>query len=425
LGVKGGSSFQVTGDYKFRLLNFTNATAFIPGAPIVDTLNPAMGTVLYKFTGNAGDKYYYDGQQATGFIYPPFARVYSPYGDIVAFASLNTFANTFTLPVSGTYTVTVEGRIYETQSTGNYGFNLIPVTYPTNALTTGNTVTGTLATKGLVNYYTFTLPVDSTLYFDALTRADFYWRLDALWGQAVDWRSFGGSDSQEIGDPALRLPAGNYVLGLKGGSGFQVTGDYKFRLLNFTNATPFTPGAPVTGTLNPAIGTVFYKFTASAGDRFYFDGLLASGFDYAPYCRIYAPEENGVMGQLVNGDQDTFTVLQNGTYTLTVEGRIYENKTSGSFTFNLVPNPLLPDKPLYNTNVAPDVTLSAPFVDGDTLSFSFATAANHTYTVQYTSGLEEPVLWQTLRNVIGNNAVFRVTDVIPQTGNRFYRVRVD
>ena len=115
--------------------------------------------------------------------------------------------------------------------------------------------------------------------------------------------------------------------------------DYLY--LAFTNATAFTPGTVVSSTLNPAIGTVFYKFNANAGDSFYFDGLQASGFDYPPYCRIYAPAENGVMGQPVNGDQDTFTLLQSGTYTLTVEGRIYETKTSGTFAFNLVPNPPL------------------------------------------------------------------------------------
>jgi hypothetical protein len=131
-----------------------------------------------------------------------------------------------------------------------------------------------------------------------------------------------------------------------------------------------------------------------------------------------------VMGQAVTGDQDTFTLLQTGTYTLTVEGRVYETKASGTYAFNLVPNPVLPDKPLYNTNLAPDVTLSLPLVNGNVVSFSFATAANHTYTVQSTSGLEEPVLWQTLHTVIGNNAVFTVTDVIATTGNRFYRVQV-
>jgi hypothetical protein len=177
--------------------------------------------------------------------------------------------------------------------------------------------------------------------------------------------------------------------------------------------------------LNPAIGTVFYKFSANAGQRFYFDGIQSIGFDYAPYCRIYGPAENGIIAKETTGDVDTFTLLQTGTYTLTVEGRIYETKTSGTFTFNLVPNPPLPDKPLYNTNLAPDITLSAPIVNGNVVSFSFPTAANHTYTVQYTSGLEEPVLWQTLNAVIGNNAVFTVTDVIAQTGNRFYRVRVD
>src|SRR5258708_25504863 len=56
--------------------------------------------------------------------------------------------DTFPLPQAGIYTLAVEGRVYDGGASGNYAFNLLPVTYPTNALTIGNTVSGTVSTLG-------------------------------------------------------------------------------------------------------------------------------------------------------------------------------------------------------------------------------------------------------------------------------------
>ena len=49
------------------------------------------------------------------------------------------------------------------------------------------------------------------------------------------------------------------------------TGAYSFRLWDLAQATPLTPGTPVSGTLSPANETDLYRFTAAAGDRFSFD----------------------------------------------------------------------------------------------------------------------------------------------------------
>ena len=130
--------------------------------------------------------------------------------------NVNNDVDTFTLAQSGTYTLAVEGRVYDTHASGTYSFNLLPVTYPTNSLIVGTTISNTIATRGVRQYYTFTLANPSTLYFDALTNSDFYWRLDASWGQVLDWRSFSSSDSADVNDPSLHLPAGTYVLGVAG-----------------------------------------------------------------------------------------------------------------------------------------------------------------------------------------------------------------
>src|SRR5207248_6062438 len=140
----------------------------------------------------------------------------------------------------------------------------------------------------------------------------------------------------DIGNPALPLAAGDYTLTVAY-SGFAGTGAYQFRLLNFTNATVFTPGIPVSGTLSPANSTVFYKFNGNAGDRYYFDGQPASGFSYTPDCRLYGPLRSEERRVANNSDVDTFTLPQKGTYTVTVEGRGYDTRASGDYAFNLDP----------------------------------------------------------------------------------------
>lgn len=364
LGV-AGNSFRVTGDYQFRLLNFASATAFSPGTVISNSLTPADSTVFYQFTGTAGQQVYFNGQGSSGFTYPPYCRLYAPLDNILMIKSVNNDNDTFTLPQSGTYTLTVEGRIYDTHASGGYAFNLLPVTYPTNSLTLGATVNNTITTRGVRQYYTFTLPSPSTLYFDALTNSDFYWRLDAPWGQVVDWRSFSSSDSVDFTDPSLPLPAGAYTLAVAGNN-FTVTGNYQFRLLNFANATAMTPGILVTNLLAPTDSTTFYQFTGAAGDHYYFDGQAVSGFTYQPYSRLYGPAGNIVFSQYVNSDVDTFALPQSGNYTLTVEGRVYDTHASGGYSFNLVPNPQLPATQLFPTNVSPDLIVSGISVSPST-----------------------------------------------------------
>src|SRR5438876_4065662 len=123
----------------------------------------------------------------------------------------NNEVDTFALPQAGAYTLAVEGRVYDGGAGGNYAFNLLPVTYPTNALTIGATISGTVNTLGQRQFYTFTLGAAANLYFDALTNGNFSWRLDAPWGPIVNWTSFASSDGANTGPSLFALPAGSYT----------------------------------------------------------------------------------------------------------------------------------------------------------------------------------------------------------------------
>ncbi len=351
-----GNSFVATGDYRFRLLDFASATVFTPGNVVSNALSPANSTTFYQFTGAAGQQLVFDPLTTSGFIYQPYVRLFTPLGKIMMATFFNNEVDTFVLPQSGTYTLAIEGRVYDGGASANYAFNLLPVTYPTNALTIGATISGTVSTLGQRQFYTFTLGAPANLYFDALTNGKFSWRLDAPWGPIVNWTSFASSDA-DTGNSLLALPVGSYTLTVAGNN-FQNTGDYRFRLLDFASATGFTPGTVVSNALSPANSTTLYQFTGAAGDRYYFKGLPYSGFTYPPYTRLYAPLDNLIFAQSISQDADTFTLPQSGTYTLTIEGRVYDLNLSGNYSFNLVPNPPVPPRPLLLTNVFPDLIVA-------------------------------------------------------------------
>jgi ELWxxDGT repeat protein len=327
-------SDSTTGAYSFRLLDAAAATALTPGTPASGTLDPAYETNLYKFTANAGDQFYFDSQSLTG-AGNAYWRLIDPYGNVVFTQGLGSDAGTRTLAAAGTYTLLVEGYIGDT-GTGSYTFNVQPVATPaTTTLTLGSTVNGTIATAGQQNDYTFNLAADAKLYFDALTNnSNLEWSLDGPAGLVVNNRFFNSSDGLSIGgNPLINAPAGAYTLSVFGSG--DATGAYTFRLLDSAAATALTPGTPVSGTLNPANATNLYKFTANAGDQFYFDSQTLTGAGNA-YWRLIDPYGNLVFTQGLGSDAGTQTLAAAGAYTLLVEGYIGDTGT-GSYTFNVQP----------------------------------------------------------------------------------------
>ncbi len=145
----------------------------------------------------------------------------------------------------------------------------------TAALAFGTTVSGAIAHAGQRDFYTFTLAQAKQLYFDSLTNnTTLTWELKGPRGPVVLPRAFASSDSTtnvELGTAALDLVAGDYVLTVDAPD--DQTPSYSFRVFDLAQATAISPGAAVNGQLNPANETDLYSFTATAGDRFYFDFL--------------------------------------------------------------------------------------------------------------------------------------------------------
>jgi hypothetical protein len=75
------------------------------------------------------------------------------------------------------------------------------------------------------------------------------------------------------------------------------------------------------------------------------------------------------------------------------------------------------------TVVAPPALSSVGF-DGTNVVFSFASASNLTYQVEYKNTLNDPV-WAPLKSVTGDGSVLSVMEPPTNSPSRFYRLRIE
>src|SRR5439155_25442868 len=170
-----------------------------------------------------------------------------------------------------------------------------PAPVRTTPLTMRNPAAASLATAGAHDRSTFTLPGAALLYFDSLTNSgSFNWTLIGPAGAAVTNRPFFASDSGGLSNAVVPVPAGDYTLTIDGTG--DVTGAYAFRLWDVAQATALTPGTPVSGRLSAANENDLYRFTASAGERFFFD-VSARTFDGSRW-RLVDPDGNVVFSNV-------------------------------------------------------------------------------------------------------------------------------
>ncbi len=250
----------------------------ITGTNVTGTLSPARETDLYRFTASAGDQFFFDGLSLSGG--EAYWRLIDPFGKLVFDrTAFPTDVGVLTLEIPGTYTLLIEGRVTATGE-ASYSFNVdprgnVPLAPPPagTPLALGTTTTAAISVAGEQDRYSFTLGADTRVCFDSLTNNNnLVWTLTGPQGVIVLSRGFASSDSSAVAS-ILDLGAGDYALTVSGiGS---TTGSYSFRVLDLAQASALSFGiggaAAVTGQLSPANETDFYSFTATAGERFYFD----------------------------------------------------------------------------------------------------------------------------------------------------------
>ena len=142
------ASGDTTGDYAFRVLDVVSATAITPGTEVDGELNPANETNLYGFTAKAGDQYYFDSQGVDGLSAAAIWRLVDPDRNIIFSKSLSYDVDTLTLPLTGHYTLMVEGYIGDPGS-GTYSFTVQPVVKAIpQSLSLNSTVHGDIGRPG-------------------------------------------------------------------------------------------------------------------------------------------------------------------------------------------------------------------------------------------------------------------------------------
>jgi hypothetical protein len=332
-------SGDTTGDYSFRLVDVASeAAALFPGTALSDSLSSARVTDFYQFDALAGERYYFDRISYDNY-YNTTYRLIDPQGRQVWGGYVwpeDQEMSAFTL--SGTYYLLVEGRVGNTAAANPYGFNIHRVVDIGDSLTLGQAVSGSLGTPGQRASYRFTLSDARQLLFDGLTpnstNPDIYWTLTGPRGTEISNRRFYGSESHELGatSPLLDLVAGDYTLTLDP-QGDQ-TGDFSFRLLDLAAATAFTSNSVVSGQLDPANETAVFRFDATAGTRYYLDRQqLSSSADRLTW-RLFDPYGRQVFGPSNLNDVDIFTLGESGTYTLIIEGRIWQTQYSAKIDYS-------------------------------------------------------------------------------------------
>ncbi|NCR19957.1 MAG: hypothetical protein GPJ22_23555, partial [Microcystis aeruginosa LL13-03] len=250
LVIDGNS--ENTDSYSFSLLDVGLATSINLDTDINGQLNPGRETQFYKFTGNAGQRLYFDSLSSS-----PSTNwtLYNLSNQALVNQGFSDFE--YTISNSDTYLIAVRGY---SNTPIDYKFRIITPDTPTNTLTLGTPISSTISEKGESDTYTFTVNIGQKLYFDVLNRGGYYTTKADLYspsGSNVLSRWFYDQDS----DPITLTEAGNYRLVIDGNG--ENTDSYNFALLNLSVATDITNSMGTGGIIN-SVNNHAYLLTNSA-----------------------------------------------------------------------------------------------------------------------------------------------------------------
>lgn len=323
-----------TGAYGFRLLDFAGATPVAAdGSVTASTLTPARATNIFSFTASAGEKIILDVRD-----YPSNAswRIFSSNGRQL-FGPASFDYRELILPVSDTYYFVVEGRVWDNRASDDYAFILNRPADPAPVdLALNDIVEGTIAKTGDVQRYQFTVDTQKLVIFDSYSPSVYLeWALNGPKTSLGNRFYYSDSYEQQNRTPMLLEP-GDYELVVRGSqqveTGGGTLGDYKFRLLDAAAGTMLAvDGSTTSGTLDPGRETDVYRFTATEGEKVFFDGIQGAGNGSLKILDAF--------GQIVYGPIDfrdaAITMPRTGTYTLLVEGRPWDNAATINYQFAL------------------------------------------------------------------------------------------
>ncbi len=370
-----------TGTYNFRVLDQAAAptVSLTPGAltTITGTLATGLTTDLYTFSGTAGEVVTLQGI-SDAHTYGSYTYLFSPNDAQITYNYNNNSGNytSATLPAAGTYLIAVRGES-SANTTDAYAFTITANINPTDSLTLGATVSGTIANAGDSHTYTFQGTAGQHLYFDGLpvnTSGNFLYQFYDPTGTRINYGydSYGSGGDFFASSPDLPLN-GTYTLTVTGSG--NTTGSYGFRLLDQASAATVSLTAGVattiTGTLATGFTTDLYTFSGTTGEIVTLQGI-SDAVSSGAIVYLYDPLNNNLTSIYPegNGNYATATLPADGTYLLAVRGQSASN-TNDAYAFRVI------------ANATPTDSLTL----GTTYSGTIANAGDsHTYTFQGTAG---------------------------------------
>ncbi len=292
---------DATGDYSFRLLDKAAATAIQLDTDIHGNFeNNSVKTDLYRFSATAGQYIYFDAQAGE---FPNAWILYGPGGQYVASDYIYNDSE-FALTATGEYLLAVQGN---GASNLDYTFHIATPELETIPLTLNQIVNSTISQRGENDTYTFNGVSGQQIYFDALNTNDpnFTVRLYTPSGLEL----YNGSIQNDRGPDTVinyygiftgftLTETGTYRLVVDGNR--EATGDYNFRVLNYSDAFELTFENNATQLTTGSFGsdrkeTDIYRISGTQGQSIYIDNIGAS---YEDYWTLYGPG-----GQVVTGDR--------------------------------------------------------------------------------------------------------------------------
>lgn len=279
------------------------------GDVVADAIAVAGEVDVWTFQGVAGQRIFFDAQAGSSSAF--HWALTDPKGNVLFSDSFRDH-DTLALPLTGEYALTIDGPKGQT---GNYQFKLWNVPAPVVApITIGQVVSGSIGVPGEENRYTFQGNAGQRLFFDVQNASVF--------------RPLGFSLLRPDGSLLLSMSAGDrdvFVLPTSGTYTVVVgdvlflddTGNYQFQIdeVPTTTLTPITFGQAISGTLGVPGEEDRYTFTATAGQKLYFDvqGTLAANLTFT----LLRPDGTPLFSRL-SSDQGPFIAPMNGTYTVVV-----------------------------------------------------------------------------------------------------------
>jgi RHS repeat-associated protein len=375
------TGIHYTGNYKFQLLDRAAAAEIPLDTDITGTFdNGGFGSTGYRFTLNDSKYLFFDGQGGNGQW-----NLYTSNGQYITSQSMDYDKELWISP--GDYFLVAMGYGY---GNNNYSFRIVTPELNATPITVGDTISGSISEKGEQDTYTFNGTAGQQLFFDNLDSGygSNYILLDPT-GREV-YRTSRWDSYQDRGpDRGWTLSmTGTYRIIVDGDN--DAVGNYKFRLLDRTDAIEIPLDTDITGTFdNSGLGSVAYRFTLSDSKYLFFDGQEGNGS-----WLLYNSNGQYITSQGTSSNREFW--LGAGDYFLIAQGN---GNGNNDYSFRIV-------TPELNTT---------PLTVGDTISGSISEKGEQdTYTFNGTAG--QQLFFDNLDLGYGSNYI-----LLDPAGREIYR----